>query len=200
MSFFRYAESPVVVTNVGTLELYFTFVGTFITGNTLSFSLLGMLLQHLKDMVLIMQTCTGQQDSPFFIPRWPDYKLPLIVDRVVSSVLMEPAVVRLRPPTSSGTFCLFIGGSSFIFKLQLFILHLSIYIAFSNNCCIRNKIEKKLKTIYMYLCIYVEDTPKNNHNKIMKHQIWSKKVTHKFTKNTLFLIINISRQRRILSN
>ena len=43
---FRYAESPVVVTNVGTLELYFTFVGTFITGNTLSFSLLGTLLQH----------------------------------------------------------------------------------------------------------------------------------------------------------
>ena len=125
-----------------------------------------------------------------FIPRWPGYKLPLIVDRVVSSVLMEPAVVRLRPPTSSGTFCLFIGGSSFIFKLQLFILHLSIYIAFSNNCCIRkNKIEK-IKTIYVST---VEDTPKNNHNNIMKHQIWSKKVTHKFTKNTLFLIINISR-------
>ena len=88
------------------------------------------------------------------------------------------------------TFCLFIGGSSFIFKLQLFILHLSIYIAFSNNCCIRkNKIEK-IKTIYVST---VEDTPKNNHNNIMKHQIWSKKVTHKFTKNTLFLIINISR-------
>ena len=51
---FRYAESPVVVTNVGTLELYFTFVGTFITGNTLSSSPFGTLLQHLKDMVLIM--------------------------------------------------------------------------------------------------------------------------------------------------
>ena len=56
MSFFRYAEAPVVETNVGTLELYFTFVGTFITGNTLSSSPFGTLLQHLKDMVLIMQT------------------------------------------------------------------------------------------------------------------------------------------------
>ena len=57
----------------------------------------------------------------------------------------------------------------------------------------KRKEKQQITLTQLFVETDVEDAPKNNHNNIMKHQIWSKKVTHKFTKNTLFLIINISR-------